>query len=35
MVRSKMTCVGNGVYRVEYTPTEVGQYIFNLAFNVH
>jgi len=25
MVRSTMTCVGNGIYRVEYTPTEVGQ----------
>jgi len=25
MVRCTMTCIGNGVYRVEYTPIEVGQ----------
>jgi len=34
MVRSTMTCVGNGIYRVEYMPTEVGQFYLYARGNV-
>lgn len=33
MVRCTMTCIGNGVYRVEYTPIEVGEYCIEVIYD--